>query len=88
VVGVARGSHSQARVAARRRTDGQSASTQATEIMELFRELNREGTTIVQDNAFGKQRSLRNPDSPDAGGWLVGDTANPSQEPSTAAVNG
>jgi ABC-type lipoprotein export system ATPase subunit len=67
---------------------GNLHSTQATEIMELFRELNREGTTIVQvthseSNAAFGTRTLQMRD-----GWLVGDTANPSQEPSTAAVNG
>jgi putative ABC transport system ATP-binding protein len=67
---------------------GNLHSTQAREIMELFRELNREGTTIVQvthseSNAAYGSRTLQMQD-----GWLIGDTANPSPEPSKAAVNG
>ena len=56
---------------------GNLHSSQAKEIMELFRELNREGTTIVQvthseaNAAFGS-RVLQLKD-----GWLVGDTAHP-----------
>jgi putative ABC transport system ATP-binding protein len=67
---------------------GNLHSTQAREIMELFRELNREGTTIVQvthseSNAAYGTRTIQMQD-----GWLVGDTANPLLEPSKAAVNG
>ena len=67
---------------------GNLHSTQAREIMELFRELNREGTTIVQvthseSNAAYGTRTLQMQD-----GWLIGDTANPLLEPSKAAVNG
>src|SRR2546423_4637535 len=67
---------------------GNLHSTQAKEIMELFRQLNREGTTIVQvthseSNAAYGTRTLQMQD-----GWLVGDTANPLLEPSKAAVNG
>ena len=67
---------------------GNLHSSQAKEIMELFRELNREGTTIVQvthseSNAAYGSRTLQMQD-----GWLIGDTANPSLEPSKAAVNG
>ena len=67
---------------------GNLHSTQAREIMELFRELNREGTTIVQvthseSNAAYGTRTIQMQD-----GWLVGDTANPLLEPSQAAVNG
>jgi putative ABC transport system ATP-binding protein len=57
---------------------GNLHSTQAKEIMELFRELNQQGTTIVQvthsdaNAAFGS-RTIQLRD-----GWLVGDTANPS----------
>jgi ABC-type lipoprotein export system ATPase subunit len=56
---------------------GNLHSSQAKEIMELFRELNEEGTTIVQvthseaNAAFGS-RVLQLKD-----GWLVGDTAHP-----------
>jgi ABC-type lipoprotein export system ATPase subunit len=59
---------------------GNLHSTQAKEIMELFRELNNEGTTIVQvthseaNAAFGSRTvQLRD-------GWLVSDTANPNLE--------
>src|ERR1700680_5102830 len=67
---------------------GNLHSTQAKEIMELFRELNQAGTTIVQvthsdTNAAYGTRTLQMRD-----GWMVGDTANPSLEPSKAAVNG
>ncbi len=67
---------------------GNLHSTQAKEIMELFRSLNEEGTTIVQvthseSNAGYGTRTLQMRD-----GWLVGDTANPSLEPNTVAVNG
>ncbi len=57
---------------------GNLHSGQAREIMELFRELNQQGTTIVQvthseaNAAFGS-RTIQMRD-----GWLVGDTANPS----------
>ncbi len=59
---------------------GNLHSTQAKEIMELFRELNDEGTTIVQvthsdaNAAFGS-RTIQLRD-----GWLVSDTANPNLE--------
>ena len=70
---------------------GNLHSTQAREIMELFRELNRQGTTIVQvthseTNAAYGTRTLQVRD-----GWLVGDTANPelqsAAEPGDMAVN-
>jgi len=55
---------------------GNLHSTQAREIMELFRELNEQGTTIVQvthseANAAYGTRTLQLRD-----GWMVGDTAN------------
>lgn len=56
---------------------GNLHSGQAKEIMELFRELNQEGTTIVQvthseaNAAFGS-RTLQMKD-----GWLISDTAHP-----------
>lgn len=56
---------------------GNLHSSQAKEIMELFKELNQQGTTIVQvthseaNAAFGT-RTLQMRD-----GWLVGDTSNP-----------
>ena len=66
---------------------GNLHSSQAKEIMELFRELNQQGTTIVQvthseTNAGYGTRTLQVRD-----GWLVGDTANPTMEPSGVAVS-
>jgi len=57
---------------------GNLHSGQAKEIMDLFRELNQQGTTIVQvthseANAAYGSRTLQLRD-----GWLVGDTANPA----------
>src|SRR5246127_3865134 len=57
---------------------GNLQSKQAKEIMELFRDLNQQGTTIVQvthseANAAYGSRTIQLRD-----GWLVGDTANPS----------
>ncbi|HKU27012.1 MAG TPA: ABC transporter ATP-binding protein [Candidatus Sulfotelmatobacter sp.] len=57
---------------------GNLHSGQAKEIMELFRELNQQGTTIVQvthseTNAAYGTRTIQLRD-----GWMVGDTANPS----------
>jgi len=57
---------------------GNLHSDQAKEIMELFRELNQAGTTIVQvthseTNASYGSRTIQLRD-----GWLVGDTSNPS----------
>ena len=66
---------------------GNLHSEQAREIMELFRELNRQGTTIVQvthseTNAAYGSRTVRLRDA-----WLVSDTANPSVEQSGAVVS-
>ena len=60
---------------------GNLHSGQAKEIMELFRELNQQGTTIVQvthseANAAYGSRTLQMRD-----GWLVSDTANPEFQP-------
>jgi len=57
---------------------GNLHSGQAKEIMELFRDLNQHGTTIVQVthsevNAGYGSRTIQLAD-----GWMVGDTANPS----------
>jgi putative ABC transport system ATP-binding protein len=57
---------------------GNLHSSQAREIMELFRELNEQGTTIIQvthseANAAYGSRTIQLRD-----GWLVGDTSNPS----------
>src|ERR1700746_1839285 len=56
---------------------GNLHSTQAKEIMELFKKLNQEGTTIIQVthsevNASYGDRVIEVRD-----GWMVGDTANP-----------
>jgi putative ABC transport system ATP-binding protein len=56
---------------------GNLHSSQAKEIMELFRKLNEQGTTIVQvthseANAAYGNRTLQLRD-----GWLISDTANP-----------
>jgi putative ABC transport system ATP-binding protein len=61
---------------------GNLHSTQAKEIMELFRGLNEQGTTIVQvthseANAAYGTRTIQLRD-----GWMVGDTANPALEAS------
>lgn len=57
---------------------GNLHSSQAKEIMELFRELNQQGTTIVQvthseTNAAYGSRIIELRD-----GWMVADTANPN----------
>jgi putative ABC transport system ATP-binding protein len=57
---------------------GNLHSGQAKEIMEIFRELNQQGTTIVQvthseANAAYGSRTIQLRD-----GWLVADTANPA----------
>jgi ABC-type lipoprotein export system ATPase subunit len=66
---------------------GNLHSGQAKEIMELFRELNQQGTTIVQvthseANAAYGSRTIQMRD-----GWLVGDTANPSLTQPAPEVN-
>ena len=60
---------------------GNLHSTQAQEIMELFRELNGQGTTIIQvthseANAAYGSRTIQLRD-----GWLKSDTANPELQP-------
>ena len=57
---------------------GNLHSSQAKEIMELFRQLNQNGTTIVQVthsevNAAYGSRVIQLSD-----GWMTGDTANPT----------
>jgi putative ABC transport system ATP-binding protein len=66
---------------------GNLHSSQAKEIMELFRELNQQGTTIVQvthseTNAAYGSRVIQLRD-----GWLVSDTANPALVNTDAVVN-
>jgi putative ABC transport system ATP-binding protein len=65
---------------------GNLHSTHAKEIMELFRELNQQGTTIVQVthsevNAGYGSRTIQLAD-----GWMVGDTANSELVPINEAV--
>lgn len=65
---------------------GNLHSSQAKEIMELFRELNQQGTTIVQvthseTNAAYGNRVVQLRD-----GWLVSDTTNPGVEPQPEKV--
>lgn len=60
---------------------GNLHSSQAKEIMELFRGLNQQGTTIVQvthsdANAAYGSRTIQLRD-----GWVVSDTANPELQP-------
>jgi putative ABC transport system ATP-binding protein len=60
---------------------GNLHSSQAKEIMELFRSLNQQGTTVVQvthsdTNADYGSRTIQLRD-----GWMVGDTANPELQP-------
>jgi ABC-type lipoprotein export system ATPase subunit len=64
---------------------GNLHSSQAKEIMELFRELNQQGTTIVQvthseANAAYGSRTIQLRD-----GWMVSDTANPELRAHEAA---
>jgi ABC-type lipoprotein export system ATPase subunit len=66
---------------------GNLHSSQAKEIMELFRDLNQQGTTIVQvthseTNAAYGNRIIQLRD-----GWVVSDTANPALANTDAAVN-
>jgi putative ABC transport system ATP-binding protein len=63
---------------------GNLHSSQAKEIMEMFRELNQQGTTIVQvthsdTNAAYGSRTIQLRD-----GWVVSDTANPELQPQQA----
>jgi len=66
---------------------GNLHSGQAKEIMELFRNLNQQGTTIIQvthseTNARYGSRTIQLRD-----GWLVGDTANPSLQPTEVSAS-
>jgi putative ABC transport system ATP-binding protein len=66
---------------------GNLHSGQAREIMELFRELNQQGTTIVQvthseANAAYGSRTIQLRD-----GWLVGDTTNPALSPAEVSAS-
>jgi putative ABC transport system ATP-binding protein len=66
---------------------GNLHSNQAREIMELFRDLNQQGTTIVQvthseTNAAYGSRTIQLGD-----GWMASDTSNPELASSGNAVN-
>ncbi len=66
---------------------GNLHSSQAKEIMELFRGLNQQGTTIVQvthseANAAYGNRTIQLRD-----GWMVTDTANPSLAPAEVSAS-
>lgn len=66
---------------------GNLHSSQAKEIMELFRNLNEQGTTIVQvthseTNAAYGSRTIQLRD-----GWMVGDTSNPSLAPAEVSAS-
>jgi putative ABC transport system ATP-binding protein len=87
LVGVARAVIHQPALLLADEPTGNLHSSQAKEIMELFTELNRQGTTIVQVthsevNAAYGSRTVHLHD-----GWMVGDTANPEVERDRAAVN-
>ena len=56
---------------------GNLHSSQAKEIMELFRDLNKEGTTIVQVTHSDVNASYGNRVIEVRDGWMVKDTANP-----------
>src|SRR5271170_4331932 len=57
---------------------GNLHSSQAKEIMELFRELNNEGTTIVQVTHSDVNAGYGNRVIEVRDGWMVKDTANPN----------
>ena len=77
LVGIARAVIHKPRLLLADEPTGNLHSSQAKEIMELFRNLNQQGTTIVQvthsdANAAYGSRTIQLRD-----GWMVGDTSNP-----------
>jgi putative ABC transport system ATP-binding protein len=62
---------------------GNLHSEQAKEIMELFKELNRQGTTILQVTHSDVNAAYGNRILEVRDGWLVKDTANHAEEPAT-----
>lgn len=84
LVGVARAVIHKPRLLLADEPTGNLHSSQASEIMELFRELNQQGTTIVQvthseANAAYGSRTIQLRD-----GWIVSDTAQPDLQPKEA----
>jgi ABC-type lipoprotein export system ATPase subunit len=57
---------------------GNLHSSQAKEIMELFRDLNNEGTTIIQVTHSDVNAAYGNRVIEVRDGWMVKDTANPN----------
>jgi len=66
---------------------GNLHSSQAREIMELFRGLNQNGTTIVQVTHSDANAAYGNRVVQLRDGWLVSDTANPALVNTDAVVN-
>jgi ABC-type lipoprotein export system ATPase subunit len=66
---------------------GNLHSGQAKEIMELFRELNNEGTTIVQVTHSEANAAYGNRVIELRDGWMVGDTPNPQVGAEPQAVS-
>jgi putative ABC transport system ATP-binding protein len=66
---------------------GNLHSGQAKEIMELFRELNQQGTTIIQVTHSEANASYGNRTIQLRDGWLVSDTANPSLTPAEVSAS-
>jgi putative ABC transport system ATP-binding protein len=85
LVGIARAVIHKPRLLLADEPTGNLHSSQAREIMELFRELNQQGTTIVQvthseANAAYGSRTIQVKD-----GWIVSDTAEAGLRPHEAA---
>lgn len=66
---------------------GNLHSGQAKEIMELFRNLNQQGTTIIQVTHSETNASYGNRTIQLRDGWLVADTANPSLQPAEVSAS-
>ncbi len=66
---------------------GNLHSSQAKEIMELFRELNQQGTTIVQVTHSDVNAGYGNRIIEVRDGWMVRDTANPDLAASEVSVS-
>jgi ABC-type lipoprotein export system ATPase subunit len=65
---------------------GNLHSSQAKEIMELFRELNQQGTTIVQVTHSEANAAYGSPTIQLRDGWVVSDTAHPELQPYAAVI--